>query len=119
MATDASFIDYLRDQIGTAGVVEFKKMFGEYAVYCDGKVVALACDNQLFLKPTDAVRALLGQVVEAPPYLGAKPYFLVQERLDERATMIEAIRLTAAALPAPKPKPAKRAKAAKPPVEPG
>lgn len=114
MATDASFIDYLRDQIGAAGAIEFKKMFGEYAVYCDGKVVALVCDDQLFLKPTAAGRAALGSVVEAPPYPGAKPYFLVQDRLDDRATMIEAIRLTAAALPAPKPKPAKARKTSKP-----
>ncbi|MCK7502621.1 MAG: TfoX/Sxy family protein [Comamonadaceae bacterium] len=36
-------------------------MFGEYAIYLDGKVVALVCDNQFFVKPTDAGRALLGR----------------------------------------------------------
>ncbi|MEF9942851.1 MAG: TfoX/Sxy family protein, partial [Burkholderiaceae bacterium] len=71
MASDSSFVDYVRDQIGAAGHIEFKKMFGEYAVYCDSKVVALICNNQLFLKPTVAARALLNPVVEAPPYPGA------------------------------------------------
>lgn len=114
MASDASFIDYLRDQLGAAGALEFKKMFGEYAVYCDGKVVALVCDNQLFIKPTQAGRAALEPVVEAPPYPGAKPHFLVQEQLDDRAAMSHAIRITAAELPAPRPKPPKPPKARKP-----
>jgi hypothetical protein len=29
---------------------------GEYAIYCNGKVVALVCDNQLFVKPTEAAQ---------------------------------------------------------------
>jgi TfoX/Sxy family transcriptional regulator of competence genes len=37
-----------------AGAISYRYMFGEYAIYCDGKVVALVCDNQLFVKPSDA-----------------------------------------------------------------
>jgi len=104
MASDPGFMDYVMDQIGAAGRVEFRKMFGEYAVYCDSKVVALVCDNQLYLKPTPAGRALLGTAIEAPPYPGAKPYFLIQARLDDRAAVTELIRCTAEALPLPRPK---------------
>ena len=49
MASELSFMEYVADQIGAAGQVSYRKMFGEYAVYCDGKVVALVCDNQFFL----------------------------------------------------------------------
>jgi len=28
-----------------AGAVTFRKMFGEYAMYVDEKIVALVCDN--------------------------------------------------------------------------
>jgi len=73
MATDKDFADYVRDQIAAAGNVSLRKMFGEYAVYCDGKVVALVCDNQLFVKPSESGRALLGEITETPPYEGAKP----------------------------------------------
>ncbi|MCC3506339.1 MAG: TfoX/Sxy family protein [Microcoleus sp. PH2017_19_SFW_U_A] len=52
MSSDLSFVEYILDQINQAGQVSFKKMFGEYAIYCDEKVVALVCDNQLFIKPT-------------------------------------------------------------------
>ena len=50
MATDKSFLEFIADQIENVGQITFKQMFGEYALYCDGKVVALVCDNQLFIK---------------------------------------------------------------------
>jgi TfoX/Sxy family transcriptional regulator of competence genes len=109
MATDASFVDYVRDQID-AGPISTRKMFGEYALYHGEKVVALICDNQLFVKPTEAGRALLGEPVEAPPYPGAKPHFLIEELLDDRDQLSELIRVTAEELPAPKPKKAKASK---------
>ncbi len=115
MASDASFVDYVRDQID-AGPVSYRKMFGEYAVYHGEKVVALVCDNQLFVRPTEGGRAFLGQPAEAPPYPGAKLHFLVQDLLDDRDQLSELIRITAAELPAPKPKKSKAAKGAKKPA---
>lgn len=113
MASDLSFVEYVRDQLGGAGDVSFKKMFGEYAVYYDGKIVALICDNQVFIKPTTAGRAKIGSVVEAPPYPGAKPYFLVGDELDDREAMVNLVRITASELPVPPPKKPKAKKAKK------
>ena len=111
MASDLNFVEYVRDQINEAGQVSFKKMFGEYAIYCNEKVVALVCDNQLFIKPTDGGRSMIGNVVESPPYSGAKPYFLIGEKLDDRHWMTNLIQLTASELPTPKPKKSKSKKA--------
>jgi DNA transformation protein len=111
MASDQNFVEYIRDQINGAGQVSFKKMFGEYAIYCNEKVVALVCDNQLFVKPTDAGRSMIGIIQEAPPYSGAKPHFLMGEQLDDRHWMTNLIQLTASELPAPKPKKSKSKKA--------
>lgn len=72
-------------------------MFGEFALYLDGTIVALVCDNQLFLKPTDEGRRLLGQVKEAPPYPGAKSYFLFTVELDDPDRLREAVLVTAKA----------------------
>ena len=108
MATDQDFIDFLADQMAGAGDITFKKMFGEFALYCDGKVVALVCDNQLFVKPTPAGRALIDAPVEAPPYPGAKNYFLIEDAFEDRDWISTLIRATAQALPAPKPKKPKR-----------
>ena len=109
MASDLSFVEYVRDQMHGAGAVTFKKMFGEYALYVDEKVVALVCDNQLFVKPTVAGRALLGTVTEGLPYPGAKPQLLITEQLEDQQLIVELMRATAAELPTPKPKPVKKA----------
>lgn len=113
MASDLEFVEYVRDQTDLPSV-SFRKMFGEYALYLDEKVVAFVCDNQLFVKPTAAGRTFLGEPVEAPAYPGSKMYFLIEDLLDDRDALSELIRVTAEELPAPKPKakskaPAKRA----------
>jgi DNA transformation protein and related proteins len=104
MASDLNFVEYIRDRISGAGPVSFKKMFGEYAIYCDEKVVALVCDNQLFVNPTAGGRSMIGSVIESPPYPSAKPYFLIGEQLDDRDWMSNLIQLTASEIPAPRPK---------------
>ena len=104
MGTDKSFIDYIIEQLEHAGIISTRKMFGEYALYSDGKVVAFACDNQLFIKPTIAGRAFIGTPSEAPPYPGAKNYFLVDDGIDDRDWLSELVRVTAHELPLPKPK---------------
>ncbi len=104
MASDLNFVEYVCEQISGAGPVSFRKMFGEYAIYCDEKVVALVCDNQLFVKPTVSGRSLIDPVVEAPPYPGAKPHFLIGDQLDDQPWMANLIRLTASEVPVPKPK---------------
>ena len=60
MSSDQSFVDYVCDQMLDAGVIRSRKMLGEFAIYCDDKVVALVCDDQLFVKPTPGGRAFLG-----------------------------------------------------------
>lgn len=112
MATEQSFVEHLQSQSGLGHDLSFRKMFGEYALYLHGKVVAFACDNQLFLKPTDAGRALLGAVAEAPAYPGSKLYFRLDEQIDDRDLLRRAFVVTADALPLPKPKAAPRRKAA-------
>jgi TfoX/Sxy family transcriptional regulator of competence genes len=104
MSSDKDFIDFIVDQIENPGTITYKKMFGEYAIYSDGKVVALVCDNQLFVKPTDGGKSFIGNVVEAPAYPGAKLSFLIEDKLEDREWLSELIRITARELPEPKPK---------------
>ncbi len=76
MASDQNFVDYVVDQIQNAeGLITAKKMFGEYALYSGEKLFGLICDNKLFIKPTESGRVFIGNVIEAPPYKGAKPSF--------------------------------------------
>ena len=83
-------------------------MFGEYGVYADKKIFGLICDNKLFIKPTEAGRAFIKNPVEAPPYPGAKPSFLIEDKLDDREWLSELVRITVIELPEPKPKKKKK-----------
>ncbi|WP_139826410.1 TfoX/Sxy family protein, partial [Derxia lacustris] len=51
MASQPSTVDFLLDTARLPGLVA-KRMFGEYALYLDGKVVGFICDDELFVKPT-------------------------------------------------------------------
>lgn len=110
MATDPDFIAYVLDQAALPGLGH-RRMFGEYALYLDGRVVAFACDNQLFLKPTEAARALLEAPREGQPWPGARPHWLLADELEDRPALQRLLRETAAALPLPKPRPPRKARA--------
>jgi len=100
------------DQMGDVGDVSFRGMFGGFVIYMNGKVVALVCDNQLFVKPTEAGRAHIGEPDMAPPYEGAKEHFLIGDQVEDSEWLGQLVRITAAELPEPKPK-AARTKGAK------
>ena len=66
MATEPEFAQFITDQLSGLDSVATRRMFGEYALYANGKVVGLICDNRLFVKPTEAGRAFIGEPVMAP-----------------------------------------------------
>jgi TfoX/Sxy family transcriptional regulator of competence genes len=104
MASDQNFVDFVMEQIKNAGEITAKKMFGEYGIYADGKLFGLICDNKLFIKPTISGREFIGDVVEAPPYEGAKPSFLIEEKIEDSSWLSKLIRISLKELPPPKPK---------------
>lgn len=115
MAADPEFIRYVTGQMHGAGEITHRLMFGGCTVYCEGKVVALICDDQLFVKPTKSGREYIGEPVEAPPYPGARDFFLIEEQVEDADWLSELVRRTERELPMPKPK--KKRKAKKPPTK--
>lgn len=106
MATKVSTIEYIEDQLAEVPDVRSRKMFGEYALYAGDKVVALVCDDTLYVKITDVGKAYVGdRYEEGTAYPGAKPSMLVDaDMIEDREWLSELIRITAEALPEPKPK---------------
>lgn len=102
MASEQNFVDFVMEQIKHAGEITAKKMFGEYGIYADGKLFGLICDNKLFIKPTISGREFIGNVVEAPPYEGAKPSFLIEEKIEDSNWLSELIIISLKELPPPK-----------------
>ena len=110
MASEQATVDYICGQMAGAGRISARKMFGEYGVYCDGVIVGLVCDNQLFLKPVPAVLALMPDATLTPAYPGGKPQVLVDAGLEDTDRLAAAVRAVAAAAPPPKPEKPKLAK---------
>jgi TfoX/Sxy family transcriptional regulator of competence genes len=110
MASKQRTVDFVVEQMSEANEVSSRKMFGEYAVYCRRKVVALVCDDRLFVKPTVAGRAFIGEIQEGFPYPGAKPWFVIDgERWEDRDWLSRLAKVTADELPLPRPPRAKAA----------
>lgn len=109
MASSEDFVKHMVELLADAGVITYKKMFGEYGVYCDGKYFACICDNQFFIKVTDAGQKIVRNPEMAPPYSGAKPCFLISE-LDDKELLCQLTDATCKALPETKPKSKKRQK---------
>lgn len=103
MASDIGFVEYVCSQISGAGSITYKKMFGEYGIYVNGKITGLICDDRFFLKITEAGRRTLHEITEAQAYPGSKPFFLIED-LEDRDYLSELISATYNALPEPKPK---------------
>lgn len=101
MASSSDFVQFIADQCAGAGEIIAKKMFGDYGIYCDGKIFGLICDDHFYVKPTDAVRPLLHITDMRPPYDGAKDYFYIAD-VDDRDYLALIVSETCKALPDPK-----------------
>ena len=97
MATQQSFIDYVLDQTSSLRGVSVRKMFGEYALYYQGKVVALVCENTVFVKLTEQGKSFSkDEYKEGFPYPGAKSWIRVsEENLENSDWLVELISITA------------------------
>jgi len=103
MATGRDFVDYVAEQLALGARLTHRRMFGEYAFYVDGKVVAFACDNSLFVKPSAAATGLAPRLPQRPPYPGAKDYPVADELLDDGDALRALFLRTAELMPPPKP----------------
>jgi TfoX/Sxy family transcriptional regulator of competence genes len=108
MASDQNFVDFVVEQIKNTGEITAKKMFGEYGIYSGGKLFGVICDNKLFVKPTSQGRAFIGDPIEAPAYEGAKPSFLIEDKVEDSQWLSKLTKITLANLPEPKSKKRKK-----------
>ena len=83
--SNPDLVQYIVEQAAKAGEVSAKKMFGDYCLYCNGKVIGLICDDYLYLKPLPQLQPLLHECDQRmqPPYDGAKPHYVISD-VDDR-----------------------------------
>lgn len=103
MATSKETAAFILDQLGQSERFSIKPMFGEFAIYADGKTVGFICDDQLLVKIMPESAALAGQCERAPAYPGSNDYYLVPEELITGDQHLPGLLLRMAeALPMPK-----------------
>ena len=111
MATRRSTAEFILEQLGHPDRFSVRPMFGEFALYADGKPVAFICDDQLLVKILPESAPLEARCERAPAYHGSKDYYLVPEDMiaGERKLPDMLLRM-ASVLPLPKnrKKPARR-----------
>ena len=93
MASSREFVEYVTEQLRDVGPIAYRKMFGEYGLFCGRK----------FFKITEAGRRVCPGLPEEPPYEGARNYFLVEE-VDDRELLTQLAAATCEELPEPKEK---------------
>lgn len=102
MATTQEYMEFVAGQLSEAGRITYRRLFGEYGVYCDGKFFGTVEGNQLYLKITEAGKALLPDAEVASPHEGAR--MLPVEEIEDREFLGQLVRETCAELPAPAPR---------------
>lgn len=102
MATTVDFIEFVCGQIDGVGTVTYKKMFGEYMIYVNGKPVLLVCDNTVFVKALDCIAQLMQNAEKGIPYKSAKEHYILD--IDDRELSCEVVGILEKVTPLPKPR---------------
>lgn len=107
MASTLEFVEYVAEQLHEAGNISYKKLFGEYGLWCDGKFFGTVEGNQFYVKMTQAGHEMMPEAVPAAPHGGRPGMYLVEE-LEDTAFLKELTERTLMELPEPKAKSGKR-----------
>ena len=102
MATTASYLAFVLEQLPPLWDVRSRKMFGEYMVYFNEKPVLLVCDNTVFVKKLPVLDDLMHNTPCGRPYEGAKEHYMLD--VEDRELTEQVLRAVEAATPLPKPR---------------
>ena len=103
MASTQGYLNFIKEQLAGLEGVTWRKMMGEYLLYCRGKLVGGIYDDRLLVKPVKSAVAAYPDAPLEEPYPGGKAMLLVDD-VDDRDRLCAALRAVADELPAPKPK---------------
>ncbi len=75
-------------------------MFGQHGFFCEGRIVALICDDDLYIKPTHAGRAMMGTLVEERPFPWARKCWwrVPEDRRDDHRWLSRLVQVSHAKL---------------------
>ena len=83
MASSREYLEFVLEQLADAGDVTYRKMMGEYVIYCRGRVVGGIYDDRFLVKPVESAKRLMPDAPRELPYAGGREMLLV-ENIDDR-----------------------------------
>ncbi len=105
MSTQKETVEFILEKLGNLKRFAVRAMFGEYALYADGKVVGLVCDDQLYVKILPESKDLEDICEKDEAYPGSKKFYVVEEvQLSQIGNLSEILLNIAKSLPLPKKK---------------
>ena len=75
MSSSIDYLEYVLDLLSDIENITYKKMMGEYILYCDGIIFGGIYDNRFLIKKTKSLENI--GFKEETPYPSAKPMYLV------------------------------------------
>ena len=99
MATELCYIQFVTEQL-RGEEATYKKMFGEYMVYVDGKPIFTVCDNTVFVKEVKELEELLKDADRGSPYEGAKEHYILD--IENSELVEEVVKILKEVIPLPK-----------------
>ena len=75
MSSSIDYLEYVLDLLSDIENITYKKMMGEYILYCDGIIFGGIYDNRFLIKRTKSLEDMGFE--EEIPYPSAKPMYLV------------------------------------------
>lgn len=100
MASSLEYVQYVAAQLSGAGAISYKKLFGEYGLWCGGTFFGTVENNQFYIKVTEAGHKHLPEAEPVAPHGGRPGMYLVEE-LDDREFLTALVLDTCSQLPEP------------------
>ena len=75
MSSSIDYLEYVLDLLSDIENITYKKMMGEYILYCDGIIFGGIYDNRFLIKKIKSLENI--GFKEEIPYPSAKPMYLV------------------------------------------
>ena len=92
MASSLEYVQHVAAQLSGAGAISYKKLFGEYGLWCGGTFFGTVENNQFYIKVTEAGHKHLPEAEPVAPHGGRPGMYLVEE-LDDRRTLVKKVEI--------------------------
>lgn len=102
MATSLEYIEFVCSQISELPNINYKRMFGEFMIYCNNKPIFLVCDATVYVKMLHDIAHLMTTSEHGIPYKSAKEHYVLD--IDNKELTLSVARILEQVIPVPKPR---------------